>query len=104
MTPKAIIKRTILLVGAVFALSLITTSAVWAACSDPAPKMGATAPVKGVDWSGCDLSGVNLYDVFLYRANLEGANLTDANLESANLYEANLTDADLAGANLTLTN
>ena len=36
MTPKAIIKRTILLVGAVFALSLITTSAVWAACSDPA--------------------------------------------------------------------
>ena len=104
MIPKTIIKRTILLIGGVFALSLVTTSAVWAACSDPAPKMGAAAPVRGVDWSGCDLSGVNLYDVFLYRANLEGANLTGANLESANLYEANLTDADLTGANLTSAN
>ena len=96
MTPNAIINRTILLVGAVFALSLVTTSVVWAACSDPA------AP--DVDWSGCDLSGANLYDVDLSRVNLEGANLTDANLESANLYQANLTDADLTSANLTLTN
>ena len=104
MIPKTIIKCTILLIAAVFALSLVTTSAVWAACSDPAPKMGASAPVKGVDWSGCDLSGVNLYNVFLYRANLEGANLSDANLESANLYNANLTDANLSSANLTLTN
>ena len=52
MTPKAIIKRTILLVGAVFALSLVTTSAVWAAVHAriPPPRMltGAAATCQAL--------------------------------------------------------
>lgn len=54
-----------------------------------------SAPIPGVNWSGCALSGRNLR-----RAPLGGAQLGSSTLVGANLREANLASADLGSANL----
>lgn len=86
----------IALAFAMLAISMTTSPAVMAACSDPVEPY--------LDWSGCDKKDAILTGVWLPGAILEGANLEGADLTGAKLGDADLTDAVLVNASLREAN